>query len=467
MSEGSTPARAPRVAVIGGGLTGLVAAHRLAAQGAQTVLFEASGTTGGVIRSEREGAWLAEAGPNTLLDSAPAARSLLDELGLSTRVLRAGPSAKNRYIVRGGRPLPLPSGPAGFVFTRLFSLRAKLRLLREPFIRPAPADAEESLADFALRRLGREFLDYAVDPFVSGVYAGDPARLSVKAAFPKLQALEQAHGSLIRGALAKRNASAGPKGSILSFPEGLAELPATLTAGLGGRVRTGTPIAGVRRTASGHFRLIGPAPGLGEELWDTVALALPSSPLAEFRFEDEAADREPLPMSAAALSPHPPLASVFLGFRRDSVAHPLDGFGVLAPSVERRGILGVLFSSSLFPERAPQGAVALTVMIGGVRQPEKALLGDEALTALACTELNALLGVSGTPIHRRIHRWPRAIPQYTAAIHGLRRRAAEVEAAFPGLLIGGQAVDGVALGACIEAGEKLAGRALAQPISLP
>ena len=226
------PPTSPRlpVAVIGGGLTGLTAAWQLHRAGVPVVVFEAAALPGGVIASTRDGAWLWESGPNTLLEGSADVAAFVDAVGLGGRRCYAADSANNRYVVRDAQLVAMPTSPMAFVRTRLFSWRAKLGLVGELWRARAPADAEESVADFVERRLGREFLDYAINPFVGGVYAGDPRRLSVRHGFPKLHALEQEHGSLLRGAFRRRNTSGGPKGRIFSFPEGLAELPRALAA---------------------------------------------------------------------------------------------------------------------------------------------------------------------------------------------------------------------------------------------
>ena len=189
----------PKVAIIGGGITGLTAGYLLKKNGVGVSLHDAQECPGGVIRTTRREGFLAEHGPNSILLPSHVIMNLVRDLGLGDRVAAPGDVAKNRFIVRGGKPLCLPLSPGTFLTTPLFSLRAKLRLLREPFIGRSPADADESLGDFVCRRIGREFLDYAINPFVAGVYAGDPEKLSVRHSFPKLHALEQKYGSLIRG----------------------------------------------------------------------------------------------------------------------------------------------------------------------------------------------------------------------------------------------------------------------------
>jgi oxygen-dependent protoporphyrinogen oxidase len=374
-------------------------------------------------------------------------------VGLGGRRLYAADAARQRYIVRGGRMVAMPTSPLAFVTTPLFSLRAKLALLGEPWRPKAPADVEETVADFVVRRLGQEFLDYAINPFVGGVYAGDPRRLSVQHGFPKLHALEQAHGSLIRGALRRRNTSGGPKGRIFSFPEGLEELPRALAADLGAAVRLGTRVERLRR-AAGQWELEWTAGAeRGTDVFSRVVVALPADALAGLKFEGLAAAPDLTQLRQVV---QPAVVSVFTGFGREEVAHPLDGFGVLMPEIEQGKILGSLFSSTLFPGRAPVDCVALTTFVGGVRQPELARLDDDALVALVLAELRRLVGVKAAPRYVHIRRWPRAIPQYAPGYGRYKDLLTRMEQAAPGLHLGGNARDGISLANCIESGLRLA-----------
>jgi oxygen-dependent protoporphyrinogen oxidase len=449
------PADPPPVAILGAGITGLAAAWRLTRAGVPVVVLEASGRVGGAIGSVREGGWLRELGPNSLIEGSAELAALIGEVGLGPRRVYA-PRAGRRYVVRGGRPVPMPASPAAFVTSRLFSPGAKLRILGE-FWRPAHrGPGDESLADFVTRRLGREFLDYAANPFVGGVYAGDPARLSVRHAMPRLHALEQRHGSLIRGAIRMRNTSAGPGGRIFSFQEGLAELPGAIAAALGGAIRLNSRVLGLRPVAGQwEVDVEGAGRGTGSR-YSAVVSALPADALAALRVEN-------MPDTGALRAlgeiEQPPVASVFTGYRRGDVAHALDGFGVLVPEVEGLGILGTLFSSSLFPLRAPEGHVALTTFVGGTRRPGVAALGDAEVMDIVRRDLGRLLGVSGDPAFVRIQRWPRAIPQYNVGFDRFKQACASIERDAPGLLIGGNCRDGISLAACVESGCRLAAAA--------
>lgn len=442
-----------RIAVLGAGITGLTVAWHLQRAGLAPVVFEQSARAGGAIGAVRRDGWLHEGGPNSLLEGSAEVATFIDELGLGARRLYAGPEAKQRYIVRDGRLVALPASPGAFVTTKLFSWRAKLALLGEPWRRRSPADAEESVADFVVRRLGREFLDYAINPFVGGVYAGDPVRLSVRHAFPKLHALEQEHGSLIRGALARRNTSGGPKGRIFSFPDGLEELPLTLARALGDALRLNHRVLSVGRTADG-WRIEGEAAGVrSAETFAAVVCALPAGALAGLTFANVPGGER---LALLSEIEHPPVASVFTGYTRAQVAHPLDGFGVLVPQVEHRRMLGTLFSSTLFPGRAPAGHVGLTTFVGGMRDPQLTQLDDPALLRVVQGELEHFFGAKGAPVYAHVQRWPRAIPQYTLGYQRFKDAVDAVQAAAPGLLIGGNARDGISLANCIESGRRLA-----------
>ena len=408
------------------------------------------------MNSVREGEWLRETGPNTLFESSPAIRGFIDGIGLGDVRLTASVAARRRYVVRAGKPVALPDSPRTFATTPLLSLGAKFNLLGEPFRARAPAESEESVAEFVNRRLGPEFLDYIVNPFVAGVYAGDPAELSVRHAFPKLHALEQEFGSLTRGSLARRNGSGGPRGSMVSFPDGLAEIPRALARALGSNLRLKHRVTRLVRTAGGWRVVFFRGGTQVEEDFTAVICALPPEILAELRFEGV-----PDPTGLALLRgiPQPPVASVFLGFRREDVSHPLDGFGLLTPAVEKRRILGTLFSSTLFPRRAPAGHVALTTFVGGTRQPELARADEGELVDSVREELASLLGVGGRPVVAHVQRWNRSIPQYTVGFQRFQEACACFEGSAPGLFIGGTCRDGVSLANCIAAGERLAGAA--------
>ncbi len=459
----SNPAQLP-VAVIGGGITGLTAAYRLVQQGRIVRLFEASSLLGGAIRSERDGDWLIEAGPNSLQQT-PALASFLTELGLDSVKLIARPEAKNRYIVRGGKPQAAPTSPPGLITSKLFSTGAKLRLMGEIFIRPRTRTADLSLAAFGEFHFGRELVDYGLSPFVSGVYAGDAEKLSTRHSFPSLWETEQTHGSIIRGQIAAakaKRARGEPTGAppIISFTEGLEALPRSLAArlpadsvSLNARVTLLTPPTSGQPWQVQWMR----DNQTGTESCAAVILALPAAALAKLAIGSD----DIRPLASLADIEYPPVSSLFLGYRREQITHPLDGFGMLVPPIERRSLLGVLFNSTLFTGRAPENHVALTVMTGGTRTPDLARLSDADLLSLVARELDSLLGVRGDPVFVRRTVWPRAIPQYNLGYERFLDVIATAEAAHPGLHVGGHVRDGISMTNCISSGFALAQKTLA------
>jgi len=445
--------------VVGGGISGLTVAFELAGRGRSVRLYEASSRLGGVIRSERVDGFLLEHGPNTVLATSGELTRLLGAVGLSERVQWGNEASSKRFVVRDGKLRPVPLSPPAFLATRLFRWRAKLRLLREPWIAPSAPDATESLADFVVRRLGPEFLDYAINPFVSGVYAGRPEELEVRTAFSKVWELEQRYGSLIRGAVRgakerKAREAAGEvakdRARLFSFPDGNEELPLAIGRHLGDAARTGAEAATLEPVAGG-WRVSGTAAGVP---WSdearAVVVAVPLAALRALLPQPELAGLDEVP--------YPPMAVVFLGWRGEPGGRPRDGFGFLVPEKERRAMLGTLWNSTLFPGRCPEGGAALTCFVGGRRNPDLAVLPDDALLARVRADLSDLMGLQAAPDFVRISRYAEAIPQYTLG-HARRLEAvASFEAGHPGLYVGANLVGGISVGDRIRQGATLAGR---------
>jgi len=442
------------IAIVGAGLTGLTTAYRLKQRGARVVVYEASDRIGGSIKSEHRDGYLAELGPSSLAAPSGPVAGLLSDLGLEATRVRASSTARNRYIVRRGRLTRLPMSPAELLTSRLLSNVAKLAIFGEPLVETGDSPLEESVAAFVRRRFNQEVLDYIVNPFIAGVFAGDPEQLSVRHAIPKLHALERTHGSVMKALvqMMKARRQAGPElGSVISFRGGLQEIPDALGRELNSAVRLRAPVTQLRSGPKGWT--VGAA-FQTPELFDAVVYAAPAYSLDEIDLDLVAAER----LSTLSSILHPPVAVLALGFRREQVAHPLDGFGFLTPEVERRRVLGVIFSSSLFPDRAPAGHVMLTAFVGGTRDPDFVQADPQTLTARVLDDLRPLLGTRGEPTFRAVQVWPKAIPQYVLGYGRFKEIADDVERRNPGLVLAGTYRDGVSLGDAIGSGEQAAAR---------
>jgi oxygen-dependent protoporphyrinogen oxidase len=447
------------VLVIGGGISGLATAFGLQQRGRDVLLLEAAARAGGVIGTRRRDGVLFELGPNSTLDTTPRINELLDELGIRSERLEASEAAAIRYVVRGGKPVALPTSPGAFFTTPAFTLGAKLRLLAEPFIAPTPAGVEESIAAFVRRRLGREFLDYAIDPFVAGIYAGDPEQIAVPAAFPRLLALEQKYGSLIKGQIMgarerkKSKEVAKNTAKSFSFRQGMQTVTDALAAALR-RVECGVRVERVTRQTDGSFVVEG-VRGSEPARYVARAVVIAAPAYAAAQMVGSAA---PDAAQALAAIAYAPIAIVASAYRRADVLHSLAGFGFLVPKKEERKVLGSLFSSSMFEGRAPEGTVLLTTFAGGRRNPEMSTLADEAVGAAVHAELADLVGAKAPPLWQEVVRWPQAIPQYNLGHLALLRHVEAAEDALPGLYFCANYRGGVSVSDCIKNGDAMAER---------
>jgi oxygen-dependent protoporphyrinogen oxidase len=447
------------VAVVGGGISGLALAHALRKRGERVMLLEASHRVGGVIRSEVVEGFITEAGPNSIIDREPAMHALVDELGLTLR--QAAPSVKKRYLYTRGALRLLPGSPPAFLKSDVLPFGAKMRAVAELFSRRGP-EGEESLGDFARRHLGREATSVLVDAMQTGIFAGDPERLSVGAVFPQLVKMEREHRSLIlalvRAERARRKSPVKTDltGAVCTFDGGLETLVRALEAKLGDAVHRRVALQSLRREGQG-WRLSVLRESTSETLAvDAVALATPAYVSAELLRPLDATLAEELEEIE-----HAPVAVVNLGYARADASAVPDGFGFLVPEREGRGLLGCIFASRVFPHRAPEDGVLLTCMIGGARHPERLALDEAALTALAREELEVTLGLTAAPRLSRVSRWTRGIPQYNVGHLGRLERIDARLARLSGLHLTGNALRGVGLNDCVREAAALAGRIVA------
>lgn len=455
-----------QVVIVGAGISGLAVAFRLrqTMPSLELVVLEQRDRPGGTVWTERRDGFQVEIGPNGFLDSKPSTVSLCRDLGLSERLIPASAAAgRNRYLFLDGKLEALPGGLGAFLKSDLLSWRGKLGFLAERW-RPRRRDRhDESIDAFARRRAGKEVADVFADALVTGIYAGDPSLLSIGAAFPRLTALEEQYGSVLKGfarqARERRRAAVargGPDqrpGRMWSFREGLRLLIETLCERLPQPPLLGVSVRRVERADSSRQGWV--VVGEGRERWraDAVILTCPSHQQAVMLAD---LDRE-LADQVGAIA-YNRVAVVALGYRREDVPVDLNGFGYIAPQRGRRDLLGVQWCSSIFPDRAAAGTVLLRAMAGGWHRPEVVGWDDERLLSAAREELRLAMGIQKPPVFHSITRWDRAIPQYHL---GHLERVAQIEekaGRYPGLFLAGNAYRGVALNDCTEQAEFLAQR---------
>ena len=462
-----------RIAIIGAGISGLATAHaiewlaRERGLSVDTLVLESEPRTGGKIWSIKEEGYLCEWGPNGFLDSKPMTLELCDRLGIRSELARSNDNARKRYIYSAGELHRLPENGPMFLQSRLISWPGKLRLAGELFVPPRRDGADETLAEFARRRLGPEALDKLIGPMVSGIFAGDPETMSLKSCFPRICELEQEYGGLLRAMLklakqkkAQRKAgkdvasAAGPGGVLTSFVDGIQALTDATAVRLAGTVRTGATVTGLQRRDGGWELTL----ASGEKLEaEQVVAAVPAYVLAGLLQPIDRALGE-----LVAGIPYATMNVICCGYERERIARDLDGFGYLIPRKEGRSILGTLWDSSIFPQRAPAGHVLLRSMMGGATNPAAIKLSDDQVLAKVMADLRDIMGITDRPDFVRIFRHPQAIPQYLA---GHARRLAAISdglQAHPGLVVTGNAFFGVGLNDCVHAANRAAEQVVKQ-----
>lgn len=459
------------ITIVGGGLSGLATAlaiRDLAKERGEAPprlrVLEAAEQPGGKIRTIHASGFTCEWGPNGFLDREPKTKELCHRLGLDSELQPAADAFKKRYLYRGGRLHEVSMNPVRFLASSLLPWRAKFRLALEPFLsKPETAEEDETVASFARRRIGEDAYRILIDSMQSGIYAGDPERMSVQSCFPRVVEIERQYGSLIRGMVklmierrSAKTAGGGPTGHLTSLKTGIQPLIDALARELGDEVvQCGVRVERVQPRTMAPGYLLDTDDGRRFAA-DLLILACPADTAARLL--------QPLDQRLGELLAgveYAPLVVVSMGFQREQIAHPLDGFGFLAPRGQGLRMLGSLFSSSIFPGRAPEGHALLRIMIGGARDHEILDLSEGEIAELVLGEVAPLLGISGAPSLTRVFRHERAIPQYNVG-HGRRVAEAEQRAAKLGsLLLGGNAYRGIGINDCVKNARPLAEQALA------
>jgi protoporphyrinogen/coproporphyrinogen III oxidase len=442
--------------IIGGGVTGLTTGYRLVHEhGLDAVVLEKEKNAGGKARTELQEGFTTEMGTNGWLDKEPAMGALIQDLGKTDLIQTSDESASHRYIFRSGYLQELYMHPLKFMTSSALPIGARLRVALEPFIAKRTDESDETLADFADRRLGRVARELLIGPMASGVYAGDPSRMSLRSCFAKVHALENNYGGLIKGMIALKkekrargedpnSVQAGPSGRLTSMKGGVQDLIDALVESLRERLLTGVSVASIHKKEDGFA-----VHDQNGEIFEakTVISAAPAWAAAQYlsSLDHDAAD-------AFQQIPYPSLDVVCLGFPKSAVPRNLFGFGFLVPRNQGVTILGSLWTSSIFPGRAPEGYVLLRNMIGGMLNPEVADWDEEKVVRTVRKELDTILGIDGNqkPTFQKIFRHPRAIPQYHVGHSELKRRIQHAEKRHPGFFASGNAIKGIGMIDCVR-----------------
>lgn len=454
-----------KTAVIGAGISGLAVAFYLKQAGVEVKVFESEKQAGGKMRTVYENGYIIETGPNGFLDGKPYTLNLVKALGIEDRLYRSSDKARKRFIYTNGRLVRLPENPIAFLSSYLLSWKGKLRLVGEFFVPPKKDLSDETLGDFARRRIGEEALEKLLDPMVAGIFAGDPDRMSLKAAFPAIFYLERQYGGLIKGLIAKMKEAkkkgtkssgpAGPGGVLTSFKHGVNDLIDALTEKLGKSIETETPVTRVEKTGNKWKVTYMKNGEKREEVFDKLIMSTPSYVAAKLlkTVNEELSDL----LSQIEYSP---ISVVALGFEKKGLGHNLDGFGFLVPRKEGRKILGALWDSSVFPNRAPEGKALIRVMIGGARQPELALLDDEELLKISLKELRRIMKIRHYPETVKIFKHEKGIPHYTLGHCERVDRIFQIAENLGNLYFCNNAYRGVGVNDCTKLAEETAQKIL-------
>ncbi len=429
-----------RIAIIGGGISGLCAAFYVERSKPDwdVSVFERQPYLGGTMHTRNVDGFLFETGSNGFLSNKPHTLDLVKDSGADALLMKSNDAARVRFIYTD-RLHPLPDNPRAFLGTKLLTLGGKLRVLAEVLIPPKRGIEDETLQSFGYRRVGREFTDVFLNAMSAGVFGSSPEVLSVNAAFPAVVRLEQDYGGLFKGMIKKKKKQTGPGGVLMSFSGGVGSFVNHLADCVQGEKKVGTAVMGLRGTDKGYLVKTEES----ESSFDKVVLATPAYASAELL--------RPLDEEIAGYLDeieYSPISVV--GFGYDRLAHPLEGFGLLTTASAGKQILGVLWDSSIFPDRAPPGKKSVRVMIGGQRNPELALEEEGRLIDMARQGIRETMGVDEAPSVTFVQRWPKGIPNYRVGHLANVDRIFKRLEAYPGLHLNSNAYYGVGVNDCVS-----------------
>ena len=442
------------VVIVGAGISGLTTAYWLNKDGFDVKILESKSDAGGAMETIREKGFLVDFGPNSGLETTPLIRKIVDEVGLSNEMIYANDSSNKRYILKNGELHALPTSLPAFIRTKLFSPKAKFRVLAEPFIGKSDDGYYQSIAQFVRRRLGQEFLDYAIDPFVSGVFAGDPHKLSVKSAFPKLYRLEEIYGGLgkglIKGAKERKKRAEQSKQSakMFSFINVIQTFPKAIASKLSDKIVYECKVQSIE-LRDNKWRLKYDKNGKIEEInSDYILSTIPVQNAAKvFSGLDNNFQQH------SDIIYYPPVMVLYLGFNKKEIGKNLDGFGYLIPSKEKKSFLGAIWTSTIFPNRCDDDKAAFTLFIGGARSPYLFDIEKEKLLGKVLSEFKNIMQIKTDPVFIKERMWQRAIPQYNLGYIEHENYFDNFEKENPGIFISGNFRGGISVGDCVKNSE--------------
>lgn len=449
-----------KIVIIGAGITGLATAHWLKKDGYEVTIIEANAEVGGSMISEKENGYLIDYGPNSGLETSPLIKTLVDDLNIQDKFIYANKAGNKRYILRNNKLHVLPTSPKDFLSTKLFSTKAKLRLGLEPFIGKSKDGYYQSISEFVTRRLGSEFLDYAINPFVAGVYAGNPDKLSVKSAFPKLYRLEEIYGGLVKGTIkgARERKKSGEESkqsaAMFSFTDGMVTLPKALHSEFGDNVMLNSTVTSVDKLDEKYlitFEYNASSSTLEADLIISTAPSYITSTIFN-NIDSKLGDH-------LNNLYYPPVMVLYLGYDKKHISQPLDGFGFLIPSKEKKNFLGALWSSVIFNDRAPEDKASFTLFVGGARSPELFRDDNKKLIDKVIKEFESLMGITGKHEFIKSMFWDKAIPQYNIGYVEHENYFKQFEESNPGIILAGNYVGGISVGDCIKSSEVIFNKA--------
>lgn len=439
------------IIIVGAGITGLTTSYWLKKEGFKVKILEAKDEVGGNIKTEHHYNFIFDTGPNSGLETTPLIKQLVDELNLQEEYIYANKEANKRYILRDNVLQPLPMNPKDFVSTKLFSTKAKFRILMEPFIGKSKDGYYQSVAEFVRRRLGQEFLDYAINPFVSGVFAGDPENLSVKSAFPKLYRLEEVYGGLFKGMIkgAKERKQRAEKSkqsaAMFSFKNGMSVLTNRLSEYLKDDILLNHKVININKLEN-KFVVIALNSGIEKNFEaQSILLTIPALETAELL-----RDYDGYLFNHLSSIYYPPVLVINAIYRKEKISQALDGFGFLIPEKEKKSFLGAIWNDAIFPNRGDKDFASFTIFVGGARQEKIFDLGIDKVLSQVLSEFEMIMRIDSKPESIKYRLWEKAIPQYSIGYIEKENAMNEFERRNKGIFLGGNYRGGISVGDCIK-----------------